>query len=74
MSGGVRAPPGAAEGVAIARIVANELDSAKFDPLLLNGVAKNVNTSLEGFIGRVDALVRLFQYFIFLKLYLDITT
>ncbi|KAF8510569.1 Golgi transport complex subunit 5-domain-containing protein [Hysterangium stoloniferum] len=57
MSGGARAPPGAAEGMAIARTIANELDSAKFDPLLVNGVAKNVNTCLEGFIGRVDTMI-----------------
>ncbi|KAF8584833.1 hypothetical protein K439DRAFT_1646830 [Ramaria rubella] len=57
MSGGARAPPGAAEGIGIARAVANELDSAKFDPLLVKAVAKNVNASLEGFIGRMETLV-----------------
>lgn len=57
MSGGARAPPGPAEGIAIARTVANELDSAKFDPLLVKAVAKNVSVALEGLAGRMDALV-----------------
>ena len=57
MSGGARAPPGAAEGISIARTVANELDSAKFDPLLVKAVAKNVSITLEGLVGRMDALV-----------------
>ncbi|KAJ7874696.1 Golgi transport complex subunit 5-domain-containing protein [Mycena olivaceomarginata] len=34
-SGGARSPPGMNEGVNIARTVANELDSARFDPLLI---------------------------------------
>ena len=57
MSGGARVPPGAGEGMAIARTVTNELDSAKFDPLLLRAVAKNANSALEGFAGRVDNMV-----------------
>ncbi|KIJ39463.1 hypothetical protein M422DRAFT_210357 [Sphaerobolus stellatus SS14] len=57
MSGGARAPPGAGEGMSIARTVTNELDSAKFDPLLVRAVAKNANTALEGFAGRVDNML-----------------
>lgn len=69
MSGGIRAPPGIAEGLAIARTVANELDSAKFDPLLVRSVAKNVNVALEGFVNRIDAMVcthrrRFFRLFV----------
>ena len=56
MAGGARSPPGAAEGINIARTVANELDSAKFDPLLVRAAARNVNTALEGLVGRVDSL------------------
>lgn len=58
MSGGVRVPPGTGEGQAIARTIANELDSAKFDPLLVAAVAKSANGALEGLAGRMDALVR----------------
>lgn len=57
MSGGSRAPPGAVEGIGIARTVANELDSAKFDPLLVKAVAKNVSVALDGLVGRIDSLV-----------------
>lgn len=57
VSGGVRVPPGSAEGLAIARTVTNELDSAKFDPLLVRSVAKNVNVALEGFLSRIDNIV-----------------
>lgn len=53
----MRAPAGMAEGVTIARTVVNELDSARFDPLLVKAVAKNAATALELFLGRVDTLV-----------------
>ncbi|KAG6886258.1 hypothetical protein C0993_006668 [Termitomyces sp. T159_Od127] len=55
-SGGVRTPPGANEGANIARTVINELDSAKFDPLLVRAVAKNVSSSIDNLLSRVDAL------------------
>ncbi|KAL7424738.1 hypothetical protein Q5752_000422 [Cryptotrichosporon argae] len=52
-------PPGASEGVAIARVVTNELDSARFDPLLVRNVARNAAKVLDGFAGRIDgALVK----------------
>ncbi|KAG8988666.1 hypothetical protein FRB90_002602, partial [Tulasnella sp. 427] len=57
MSGGVRAPPGMAEGVNIARTVVNELDSARFDPLLVRAAAKNAATALDLFCGRIDTLI-----------------
>lgn len=57
VAGGVRAPPGMAEGVAVARMIANELDSARFDPLLVKAVAKSVANALEIFLARIDALV-----------------
>ncbi|KAJ7124926.1 Golgi transport complex subunit 5-domain-containing protein [Mycena epipterygia] len=56
-SGGTRSPPGMNEGINIARTVANELDSARFDPLLVRSVAKNVGTSLDMLLSRVDGLI-----------------
>ncbi|KAJ7078893.1 Golgi transport complex subunit 5-domain-containing protein [Mycena belliarum] len=55
-SGGARSPPGMNEGINIARTVANELDSARFDPLLVKAVAKNVGTCLDMLVSRVDGL------------------
>lgn len=56
-AGGSRAPPGANEGVAIARAVMNELDSARFDPLLMLAVARNVGAALDGATMRVEGLI-----------------
>ncbi|KAG5646264.1 hypothetical protein DXG03_003860 [Asterophora parasitica] len=56
-AGGVRAPPGSTEGVNIARTVANELDSARFDPLLVMAVAKNAVSSVGMMLSRVDGMV-----------------
>ena len=57
-AGGTRAPAGMTEGVNIARTVANELDSARFDPLLVKSVAKYVVSSLDLFLSRIDGQVR----------------
>ncbi|KAI0743887.1 Golgi transport complex subunit 5-domain-containing protein [Daedaleopsis nitida] len=56
-SGSARAPPGMPEGINIARAVANELDSAKFDPLLVQSVARYAMTGLELMHTRLDALI-----------------
>jgi hypothetical protein len=56
-AGGSRAPPGANEGVAIARAVMNELDSARFDPLLMLAVARNVGAALDGATMRAEGLI-----------------
>ncbi|KAI0365669.1 hypothetical protein BV20DRAFT_1099473, partial [Pilatotrama ljubarskyi] len=56
-SGGARAPPSMSEGVNIARAVANELDTAKFDPLLVRSVARYAVSSLELMLTRADNLV-----------------
>ncbi|KAH9941012.1 Golgi transport complex subunit 5-domain-containing protein [Amylocystis lapponica] len=56
-SGGSRSPPGMAEGINVARTVANELDSAKFDPLLVRSVAKYVVSSLELLLSRADGMI-----------------
>jgi hypothetical protein len=49
--------PGLNEGVNIARVVVNELDSARFDPLLVRSIAKGAVSSLDGLVGRVENLV-----------------
>ncbi|KDQ57683.1 hypothetical protein JAAARDRAFT_156584 [Jaapia argillacea MUCL 33604] len=56
-AGGGRAPPGMNEGVNIARTIANELDSSKFDPLLVKAVARNAVSSLEMLLSRMDGLI-----------------
>ncbi|EJD03176.1 uncharacterized protein FOMMEDRAFT_146834 [Fomitiporia mediterranea MF3/22] len=57
VAGGARAPPAMGEGLGIARAAANELDAAKFDPLLIKAVAKNVQSSLELLLTRLDPLI-----------------
>lgn len=57
LSGGARTPPGSTEGVNIARTAVNELDAARFDPLLVKGVAQNVKLALETFLSRLDGIV-----------------
>ncbi|CAL1706796.1 unnamed protein product [Somion occarium] len=56
-AGGVRLPPGMNEGINLARTIANELDSAKFDPLLVKSVAKYVVSSLDMFLNRIDGMI-----------------
>jgi hypothetical protein len=56
-SGGTRQPPGAKEGAAVARIMLNEMDSARFDPLLGRGMARLVVKALEATTTKVDGLV-----------------
>ncbi|KAF9484491.1 hypothetical protein BDN70DRAFT_825599 [Pholiota conissans] len=53
-SGGARTPPGASEGVNVARVVVNELDAARFDPLLVRAVAKCTATSLDNILKRLE--------------------
>ena len=48
-----------AEGTVIGRAIANELDAAKFDPLLSKAVAKGIVTSLEQMVSRWNNLVSL---------------
>lgn len=56
-SGGARSPPGSTEGISIARAVANELDAARFDPLLVRAVAKIAASSLDMMVSRAENLV-----------------
>jgi hypothetical protein len=55
--GGSRSPPGTNEAVSVARSIANELDSARFDPILVKGVARAVKGALEFILSRVDPLI-----------------
>ncbi|KAI0316244.1 Golgi transport complex subunit 5-domain-containing protein [Amylostereum chailletii] len=55
--GGARSPPGLAEGINISRTIANELDSAKFDPLLVRSVARSAKSSLDMMMTRLDGLI-----------------
>ena len=55
--GGARAPPSSAEGTNVARTIANELDTAKFDPLLVQSVARSAKSSLDMLLARADGLV-----------------
>ncbi|EIM81196.1 uncharacterized protein STEHIDRAFT_86486 [Stereum hirsutum FP-91666 SS1] len=49
--------PDTAEGINVSRAISNELDTARFDPLLLRNVAKHVANALEMMETRADALV-----------------
>jgi hypothetical protein len=55
--GGSRAPPSSPEGTNVARTIANELDTAKFDPLLVQSVARSAKSSLDMLLARTDGLV-----------------
>jgi hypothetical protein len=55
--GGARAPPSSSEGTNVARMIANELDAAKFDPLLVRSVARSAKSSLDLLLGRADGLI-----------------
>jgi hypothetical protein len=58
MVGGAGKPfPNEKDGLAIARVVANELDTSKFDPLLVKSSARGMVKCLDGLVGRVDNLV-----------------
>jgi len=50
-------PPGASEGVTIARTVTNELDSARFDPLLVRTVARNAVKVLDSLFSKIEGSV-----------------
>lgn len=49
--------PDSAEGTNISRAISNELDTARFDPLLLRSVAKHVASALEMMGTRADTLI-----------------
>jgi hypothetical protein len=55
--GGSRQPPGANDGVTIGRIMVNELDAARIDPLLSWSVARAVGQSIDYIVSRSNSLV-----------------
>ena len=61
LAGGIRNPPGATEGMAIARVALNELDSARFDVLLVRSVARNVVSAVDVLLGRMNTLVSVWR-------------
>ncbi|TFK75335.1 hypothetical protein BDN72DRAFT_954963 [Pluteus cervinus] len=56
-SGAPRNPPGPNDAANVVRTLANELDSARFDPLLVKSVAKNSVSSLQLLLTRTDSFV-----------------
>lgn len=50
-------PPSAGDGLTIARTITNELDSARFDPLLVRTVAKNAGKVLDGLVTKIDGML-----------------
>jgi len=61
-SGGSRSPPGPSEGISVARTILNELDAARFDPLLVMAVARGAAQSLETYVKRIEGMVRVAQF------------
>ncbi|GAA6004235.1 hypothetical protein JCM10207_002497 [Rhodosporidiobolus poonsookiae] len=49
--------PTANEGISTARAIVNELDAARFDPLLVKAVAKGAARAVESFISRAEGLI-----------------
>lgn len=59
-SGGARSPPGSQDGLSTARVISNELDAARFDPLLVKNVAKSAVKAIDSFVSRAESLVSYF--------------
>ena len=58
-SGGYKQPPGSKEGNSVSRIMLNEMDSARFDPLLGRNMARLIGKAVDAITGKVDSLVRI---------------
>lgn len=56
-AGGPRQPPGATDGVTVGRIMVNELDAARIDPLLSWSVSRVVAKTMEYIVSRSETLV-----------------
>lgn len=54
---GAEATPTANEGLTLARAIVNELDAARFDPLLAKAVAKGSARAVDAFVSRAESLV-----------------
>ncbi len=55
--GGDRAPPSSAEGTKVTRTISNGLDTAKFDPLVVQSVSRSAKSSLDMPLARAGGLV-----------------
>ncbi|TKA56576.1 hypothetical protein B0A53_01768 [Rhodotorula sp. CCFEE 5036] len=55
--GGAAAVPTASGGLMLARAVVNELDAARFDPLLAKAVAKGSARAIDAFVNKAEALI-----------------
>ncbi|KAJ9113081.1 hypothetical protein QFC20_001968 [Naganishia adeliensis] len=56
-AGGPRQPPGATDGVTVGRIMVNELDAARIDPLLSWSVSRVVAKTMEYIVSRSETLI-----------------
>ncbi|KAI5452220.1 hypothetical protein NCC49_001154 [Naganishia albida] len=56
-AGGPRQPPGATDGVTVGRIMVNELDAARIDPLLSWSVSRVVAKTMEYIVSRCETLI-----------------
>lgn len=61
-AGGPRQPPGATDGVTVGRIMVNELDAARIDPLLSWSVSRVVAKTMEYIVSRSETLVSLIPH------------
>lgn len=50
--------PTANEGLSASRAIVNELDAARFDPLLVKAIAKGASRAVELYVQKAEALVR----------------
>ncbi|KWU42843.1 hypothetical protein RHOSPDRAFT_7839, partial [Rhodotorula sp. JG-1b] len=55
--GGAAAVPTASGGLMLARAIVNELDAARFDPLLAKAVAKGSARAIDAFVNKAEALI-----------------
>ena len=60
--GGAAAVPTASGGLMLARAIVNELDAARFDPLLAKAVAKGSARAIDAFVNKAEALVSPFGF------------
>jgi len=56
-SSATRVSPGSSEGTNVARVVVNEIDTARFDPLLVRAVAKNAASCLDNILSKLEGTV-----------------
>lgn len=55
--GGYKQPPASREGDSVARVMLNEMDAARFDPLLGRSMARLLGKAIDAITGKVDGLV-----------------